>query len=107
MKKNLLIQIQKIKAHMKGDGSGESAKYIGESLIARQPEIVRNVYMILWTVSVLLIKYQEIKVLSGDVFHHVGLRTESHLTVQLFNVHEAFSHIMSFDHYDNLMAWEE
>lgn len=32
MKKNLLIQIQKIKAHMKGDGSGESAKYIQVSL---------------------------------------------------------------------------
>lgn len=32
---------------MKNDESGESAKYVGESLIARQPEIVRNAYVVL------------------------------------------------------------
>lgn len=49
--------------------------------------------MVLWIVSVLLIKYQEIKILSGDVFHHMDLRTESYLTVQHFNIMKHF-HIL-------------
>lgn len=53
--------------------------------------------MILWTLSVVLINYQGISVLSGDVFLHMDIQAEAHLncTIDIW---------ISFDHYDISMS---